>query len=308
MGKQRKTEEQLKADIFSIYSSYLNDPSPDRRQVHFAQICEAVISWCTDYLNIKANEMGIEIYNAIQRLVKDNNARVPKDESGFFKYLKRVLDNAKNEYYRKNEDSLIQVSRETLRKFKIVEKIITKKESNTGRKLTENERCQYISEWFSVAEYTELMNLLNASSLEISYPKNGDIGGIDLLNTKAKPPYMESVSTDPQDEFIAKLDMQDLKNALELVLQKVQDRSRECYRSLFTAYCIDKLVNFEVLAPLLDRKILEIRRKDGEKPAQYEIYMKYHPEVEKKSAEASASKMTKDFLEKLNTALLEKNN
>jgi hypothetical protein len=138
-----------------------------------------------------------------------------------------------------------------------------------------------------VAEYTELMNLINAGSFDIN------------PNTSA--------STDPQDELLAKLDMQDLKNALELVLQKVQKKTRECYRSLFTAYCIDKLVNFEVLAPLLDRKILETHRKGEKKPTQHEIYIKYHPGTKKTSAEARASQMSTDFLEKLNTALLEKN-
>jgi hypothetical protein len=189
----------------------------------------------------------------------------------------------------------------------MVEKIITKKESNLGRKLSENERRQYISEWFSVAEYTELMNIRNTGSLEIKYPHNCDTDGIDLLNSGAKPPYTRSASADPQDELLAKLDMQELKDTLELVLQKVQERSRECYRSLFTAYCIDKLVDFEVLSPLLDTKILETHQRGGEKPKQHEIYMKYHPETKKTSAEARASQMSKDFIEKLNDALLEKN-
>jgi hypothetical protein len=285
MGKQRKNEEQLKADIFNKYSSNLSEDSPDRRQVNFAQICEAVISWGADYLNIKANEMGIEIYNAIQRLIKSNNAKVPKDEDGFFKYLRMVLFNVKNEYYRNNRDSSINIPRATFTKLKMVEDIITAKESNTGKKLTENERRQYISEWFKMAEYTELMNLKNTGDLEI---------------------YMGGASIDPQDELLEKLDMQELKDAVELVLQKAQERTRECYRSLFTAYCIDKFVNFEVLAPLLDNKILEAHQKGGEKPKQHEIYMKYHPETKKNAAEARSSQMSKDFLEKLKTALLKK--
>jgi hypothetical protein len=167
-----------------------------------------------------------------------------------------------------------------------VEDIITAKESNIGRKLTENERRQYISEWFGMAEYTELMNLKNTGDLEI---------------------YMGGDSTDPQDELLSKLDMQELKSALELALERTQDRSRECYRSLFTAYCINNYKDFEVLVPLLDSKILEEHQKGGENPKQYEIYMKYHHKAEKKSAEAIASKMTKDFIYKLNTILIEKN-
>jgi hypothetical protein len=251
--------------------------------------------------------MGEEIFNAVLRLVGDNNARVPKDENGFLKYLRTVLKNAKNEYYRNNEGSIIHVSKGTLKKLKIVEDIITAKESNTGRKLTENERRQYIYEWFDITEYTELMNIINTGGLEINYPNDDNVNQIDLLNSDARSLYMGNVSTDPQDEFLAKLDMQELKKALELTLQKVQERTRECYRSLFTAYCIDKFVDFEVLVPLLDNKILEESRKNGEKPKQHEIYMKYHPEAKKGSAEARASQMSKDFIEKLKNALLERN-
>jgi len=59
MGKQRKTEEQIKTEIFSIYSRYMDEPASDRRQVDFAQIYGVIISWCMDYLGIKANEMGV---------------------------------------------------------------------------------------------------------------------------------------------------------------------------------------------------------------------------------------------------------
>jgi hypothetical protein len=289
MGKQWKSEEQLKADIFGIYSCYLNEPSSDRRQVHFAQICGSVISWCTDYLNIKAKEMGEEIFHSIQRLVKDNNAKVPKDKDGFLKYLRATLENVKKEYYckiRSKETDDIKISKETRKKWKMVKEIITTKESNLGGKLTENERWQYISEWFSMAEYTELMNLKNTGSLE---------------------DYMEGPPTDPHDELLKKLRMQCLKDALDLALQRTQDRSRECCRSLFTAYCIDKLVDFEVLVPLLDREILEAHQKDREKPKQYKIYLKYYPETKKAVAEVRATQMSKGFLEKLKTALLEKN-
>jgi hypothetical protein len=126
-----------------------------------------------------------------------------------------------------------------------------------------------------------------------------------LKNTGDLAIYTGGVSTNTQDELLSKLDIQDLKDALEKVLQNCQDRTRECYRSLFTAYCINNSKDFEVLAPLLDREILE-HQNDGKKPKQYEIYMRHHPEAEKKSAEAIAAKMTKDFLEKLKTALLEK--
>jgi hypothetical protein len=296
--KQRKTEEQLKADIFSFYFRYLNESSADRRQVDFAQICEAIISWCTDYLGIKANEMGIEIFNAVKRLVKENNPNVPKDETGFFKYLKTTLYTVEKEYLINDEADGIHIPKDIRRKLKIVNDIIVAKESNAGRKLTENERRQYISKWFSIAEYTELINLKKITGLN-----TGDDNEIDLLNSEAKSSYMESVSLNPQDKYNAKLDMQNAKDVFEKVLQDCQDRTRECYRSLFTAYCIDRSVDFGGLVPLLDNEILEAYQRDGNKPNQYEIYLKYHPEAQKTSAEAIASKMTKDFLIKLQVAL-----
>jgi hypothetical protein len=300
--KQRKTEEQLKVDIFNIYSCYFYESSSDRRQVTFARICKVIISWCTDYLKIKANEMGTEIFDAVNRLVKDGNNNVPKDEDEYFKYLKKVLYRAEKEYFRKNQAGSIHISNNTRRRLRIIDDIITAKESNAGRKLTENERQQYVSQWFSKTDYSKLMNLKKIGSLNV-----GDDNEIDLLNSEVKPPYMRSASINPIDEYLLKLDMESLKNALEFVLKDRQERSRECYRSLFTAYCIDRSKNFESLVPVLDNEILEAHRKEGKKPKQYEIYLKYHPEAKKDSAEARSSQMLKVFLNKLEKCLKEKN-
>jgi hypothetical protein len=297
--KQRKTEEQLKADILNTYSSYFNETSTDRRQVGFARICETIVSWCTDYLGIKANEMGLEIFNAVKRLVKDDNTNVPKNETGFFKYLNTVLYTAEKEYLRNDEADGIHIPSGIRRKQKKVDDIIAAKESNVGRKLTENERRQYILNWFTMAEYAELMNLKKIAGLNTS-----DDNGIDLLNSKVKPSYMESASINPQDEYFTKLDMQNIKNVLGIIFKNTQERSRECYRSLFTAYCIEKGINFAPFFSVLDNEILDTFKRDKKKPNQYEIYQKHHPESPKATAEAIASKMTKDFLIKLQVSLL----
>ena len=306
MLKQQKTEEQLKAEIFSTYSCYLDEPSSDRRQVYFSRICTAIISWCTGFLGISANEMGLEIYNAVLRLVKGNN-NVPEDEKGFFKYLKKTLYTAEKEYYRNNVKSSTKIPRNTRKRLRMVEDIIITKESNVGRKLSEAERRQCISEWFGIAEYSKLLNLIDTGSLEFSPRIVDDDNEIDLLNSKVKPPYMENASISPEDEFFVKFDVPDdvldIINALKLVLQNTQERSRECYRALFTVYCIEKSIDFEGLNQLLDNEILDAYRKDGKKPKQHEIYMKYHPEAKKASADSIASKMVKDFLGKLNSEL-----
>jgi hypothetical protein len=193
----------------------------------------------------------------------------------------------------------------TRKKQNIVEKIIEERESNTGRNLTEDERRECISEKFGIAEYFELMNLRKTGSLEISGYDTDK--GIDLLNSEAKPLYMESVSNDPQAEYLTRLDMQNFKDALKLVLQNTQERSRECYRSLLTAYCIEKSMIFDDIIPLLDNGILETYQKNGKAPNNYEIYLKYHPEVKKEGAGVRASQLLKGFLKNLETYLKQKN-
>jgi hypothetical protein len=154
-----------------------------------------------------------------------------------------------------------------------------------------------------MAEYTELMNLKNTGGLEINSYNAGDSDEISRLNSKAKPVCNESASTNPQNEEYAERKRTYIRDALEKVLQNCQDRTRECYRSLFTAHCIDGSMDFEELIPLLDNEILKAYEKDEKVPNNYEIYLKYHPEVQKASAEAIASKMIKDFLIKLQAAL-----
>ena len=306
MLKMQKTEEQLKAGIYTVYSRYLEESSSDRRQVYFAQICGLIISWCNDCLGIKANEMGIEIYNLVQRLVRDKNSTVPKNEDGFFKYLKTALYTAEKEYYRNNETGLINIPRDTRKRLKIIDDIIATKESNAGRKLTQDERRQCISEWFGMAEYSRLISLLETGGLEFSSHTGSNEGEIDILNSKAKPPYRESASIDPLDEYFAKLDLQKIRDTLEQVFQNTQERTRDCYRALFTGYCIDKFIDFEGLVPLLDSEILEAHKKDGKKPKQHEIYLKYHPNVKKDSAEVRASEMIKKLRKDLCSVLQEK--
>ena len=282
MLKKQRTEEQLKTGIFTVYSRYPEESSSDRRQVYFARICELIISWCNEYLGIKANEMGIEIYSVVQRLVRDKNNSIPKNESGFFKYLKTALYTAKNEYYRNTEKGRINISRDTRKRLKMVENIITTKESNAGRKLTQDERRHCISEWFGMAEYSKLMSLINTGSLEFDSNK--------------------SIFIDPQDEYIEKLDLYKFRDSLEQFFQNTQERTRDCYRAIFTVYCIDKSIDFKGLAPLLDSEILEAYRKDGKKPKQHEIYLKYHPEAKKESAGVRSSEMLKKLFNDLRIA------
>ena len=292
MIKQQKTEDQLKTAIYNLYSRYLAEPASDRRQVEFAKIYSVIISWCTEYLGINANEMGIEIYNVIQRLVK-SSSNVPNDETGFFKYLNAALYTAKKEYYRNNKTDCVDIPRDKKRQLQLVKKILATKESNAGRKLTENERRQYISEWFGITEYVDLVNLKKTSSLNFITTINGSDNEMSYLDTEVKSIFSENDLFDSKDEYFSKPDMADIINAFMLVFNNMQDRSRDCYRALFTAYCIKKSIDFEGLSILLDNEILEAHQKDGKVPRQHEIYLKYHPDVKKDSAGVRATEMLK---------------
>jgi len=60
------------------------------------------------------------------------------------------------------------------------------------------------------------------------------------------------------------------------------------------------------LYPILDQKIIDSFHKDGKKPKQYEIYMKYHEGIDKKSAEPQAATNLRDFINDIKTFLKEK--
>ena len=89
------------------------------------------------------------------------------------------------------------------------------------------------------------------------------------------------------------------------LLDKKQERSRNCYKALFTLFGFEN--NLQALYPVLDSGILESCQEEIKKPKQYEIYLKYHPEVKKASAGVRASNMLTDFLDALKLYLIENN-
>jgi hypothetical protein len=93
----------LKDKIFDIFSKYRIDPSSDRRQVYFGQLCEHIYKWCRDFSFIKKDinkfGMGEEIYNVTRRILTKDL----KNKNEFYKYLGTSIKNARNEYYQKYE-------------------------------------------------------------------------------------------------------------------------------------------------------------------------------------------------------------
>jgi hypothetical protein len=286
VGKPLRAEEQLKTDIFNAYSKYREELSSDRRQVYFGQLCDAVFRWCTDYNIIpKAEEMGLEIFNAVKRIAE----KTLKEEKEFFSYLVTSLKNAKTEYYRKDISNINKLPREV----KEVEKFISLQENNAGRMLSEEEKIGCISKWFNKSEKKAKECLKRIENK----------GVVSLTTFDDKEKYIPDPYNDPESIFFSKINTPDFRKAVELVLQSKQERTRECYRALFTAYCIDNTIDFEEAASVLNMEILEKYLKDGKKPEQYEIYKMYHPEVKKDSAEVRASEMLKTFRNYLQVVL-----
>jgi len=302
MVKQCKTEDQLKAEIFGIYTHYTSESPSDRRQVNFVRIYDKIITWCKVYLRIEADEMGEEIYRVVQRLIKNSDKKVPKDENKFNGYLRAALINAKKEYYRNISIAQEDIPRDIKYKLKLVKDLIAYKESYAGQKLTETQRRQYISELFNPEEYSELLKFTNIGRLEFNFNNSDEDDTFDILNSEVKSIFAENDSHNPQDEYFTKLRGKGTSEIIENVLQGMQERSRECYRSLFTLFCINKSLLTEYLIPFLDNKILETYQENGKKPEQQEIYLKYHPRVQKGSAAARSAQMLKDFLDRLEIA------
>jgi hypothetical protein len=125
---------------------------------------------------------------------------------------------------------------------------------------------------------------------------------LTAFNDEEKPDF----NNDPETTFFSKLGKTtDIRKAVETVLLSKQERTRECYRALFTAHCINNSIDFEGAASVLNAEILEKHLKDGKRLEQYYIYQKYHPEVKKESAEVRASEMLKTFFNDLKNAMKE---
>ena len=292
MAKPLKTEEQLKADIFNVYSKCREEQYSDRRQVYVLQLCDFIFRWCTSYNIVpEAEEIGLEIFNAVKRIAE----KTLKEEKEFFGYLVTSLKNTKAEYYRKDISNINKLPREV----KEIEKFISLQENNAGRTLSEDEKIQFITEWFGKSEKKAKECLQRI--------ENKKVASMTTFDDEEKEVDIPDFKNDPESTFFSKLEKTaDIRKAVETVLENKQERTRECYRALFTAYCINNSIDFEGAASVLNAEILEKHLKEGEKPVQYEVYQKYHPETKKVSAEVSASEMLKTFLNDLKTAMKEK--
>jgi hypothetical protein len=243
--------------------------------------------------------MGLEIATVINNFLnKDKKLNFPKDKDGFFKYLNTALSNEKaGSYGEFDEDKTIRITKEVKARLKKLREFITWEESRLGRKLTIEEHKKGITEFFKEQAYINLLNVEYISS--ISFTGNDEDDEIDGLNK------ITTHSVDPLDEYIKKTDMETVLEAVKSLLGKKQERARDCYRALFTLYCIKN--ELKGLYPILDQEIIDSFHKHDKKPKQYEIYLKYHPGIDKNSAEAMASTNLREFLSDIEIYLKEKN-
>jgi hypothetical protein len=298
MAVYKKTEEQQKDLIFDIFSQWQNSTYSDRTQTYFLQLCEQIYKWYKDYRPKKADDMGLEISEVINNVMnKEKKLNIPKDKDGFFKYLNTALSNERAGSFREfDEDKTIRITKEVKAKLKKSREYIIGEERQLGRKLTYDERIKGISEWFKEQEYVDLLNVINVG--RISYASNDENNEIDTLNFI----YTHSYDS-PLDEYIKKTNMETILETVKSLLNKKQERARDCDRALFTLYCIKN--DLKGLYPVLDQEIIDSFHKDGKEPKQYVIYLKYHPKVQKSSAEAMAAKNLGEFLKEIKTCLKE---
>jgi len=310
--EHKRTEEQQKDFIFDTFSKCHSDPELDRIKA-YQILCDQIYRWYRDYLKFDVDEAGLAIVQVVNHFLKEETIlKIPQDKDGFFKYLNTSIKTDKADtYYEFNENDHVNIPKGKKRKLRKVEDFIRMKKSQLGRKLTNDEIIQGISEWFNISkkkaiEYLELINNKNVNGLD---SKNNNGKERNILDTEdLKSAYLSSSYERPESTFFENFNVSIIKEAVISVLSKKQERARDCYKALFTLHCIENVKdkNFEELYPILDKNILETC-KDGKNPNQYEIYQKYHPNAQKSSAEAMASKNLSEFLNDIETCLKENN-
>jgi len=291
-----RLEENLKAEIYNIFIRCKNESPGSFKQKYCMQFCDLVFRWCKDYLFKEANEMGLEIFKMVRRLVKSKNSdKVSENKEKFFKYLIKSLYNEKKAYFRlpDNKPGVFKYPR-ILGEMKT---FIDKQECSAGRNFTDDEKIQFISKWFdkskkSAGIYLKMMNTEGAGNIHLYDENNKNI----LDFTKTKQLYIQETC---EKSFEAMF----IKKAVELVLKNSRKNTSEIYKSLFTIHCIKNEINLEEFADILDGNIINTYIESAEIPHQYEIYLRYHPNVSKKSAEARSSEIWKNFQEALKTRL-----
>ena len=304
---KHENEDLLKNEIFDIYSEWLDEPSTDRFIIYYQRLCKQIYLWCKDYLFRKIDDMGEEIAEVTKRIM-ERKGKSLSDKKSYFYYLSKALKNERKNFYRNYNSDDINIKKEMKSRIRASEDVLRMKKSDLGRNLTEDEKIQAISDWHSISikRAKNIIKTMDISCIDFSNnsrDKNGN--RIDILDSAPKSIYMDSTFINPHDEYLIKTCRKHIQEAIEHSINKKQKRARDCSRALITLHYIENYKNFEGLYPVLDSQILEICQKDDLKP--YEIYQKYHPNVQKPGAEAMASKNLNGLIKDIEAYLEEKN-
>jgi len=291
MKRQEKTIKQLQQEglIFEIFSKWKNSTDSSETQKYCDQFRKQVDDWYKTYYKNAYNMYGRELKIVIDKITsKDRKLNIPKDEKGFIKYFSVALRNEKRNTIRKFDGRKSSyIPKGVKSRLKKLAKFIALEENRLGRKLTEEQKvlCAIKTKLFTKQAY---INLINVDNMR------------DIQRSKA------ASKIELHDDYLSKNKIAELKEAVKYVLAKKQKRARDCCKALFTIYCIKK--DLRDLYPILDQKILDSFHEKGKKRKQYEIYLKYHPKITKKSAEAQASANLHIFLNDIKAHLKERKN
>ena len=299
MGIQKETETELKTRILVSYTKYFGESLPDRRKVYLGQLWEFTFKWCRGYIFYKeTEEMGVEITKKVQEC-----AEKKKTPEKFMEDLISSLYNARNQYYRNKVEGALRKNRKII---KDIDKIIATEEANEGRKLTNDERVNRICRYIPMRKETIREHLKSMDRIFVKYAHDYDDEDEVVESMAGNSLTAQGPISDPEGETLEDSEAEIIKDALETVLNESQEKMKPFYRALFTMRFIKKNKNYQRLIPSLNGEILEMFKKNKKIPTQYEIYMKYHPEAEKSTAEANASQMSKKFFAALEKAIQEK--
>ena len=288
METNKKTEEEQKDLIFDIYLKWQNSTNSDCTQTNFLKFYDQILKWYKNYHPKILNNMGEEIVKVFNKLIeeKERKLNLPKDKDGFFKYLNTSINNEKLSSIRDfDEKKAIKITKYAKAQLKEINLAIEDEEDHLRRKLTGDEHDRIITKTMKKQRYIEILNAKNTGSL--SFTINNDNKEVDALN------FISNLSITPHDELHFKNSAEIEREAVKTLLEKTQARARDCLKALFTRYCIKN--GLKHLFSVLDQEMIDNFNRGGKIPKQYEIYIQYHPETNKSSAEASASAVLKEF-------------
>jgi len=317
--EQKYRDKELKAKIFDVYSKYY-DPSSDQDNCLF-RLWELLTKWCRYYLFKKetkqlieklkkntekrTNEIGLEIFQdefrvVIFEVVKRCTDKDKMSKKDFFPYLYTALVKAKNQYYR---DQLTEDSLKESRTLKEIKGHIKTLKSNLGRVPTQDEQYNFIRQVMpeikkeeTIRDYLESLASTNVKLL-LNTIKVNDGNELNIFDTVES--HHSTYEKELMDDSIAEI----FKDEFEKFLNEQQDRTMPFYRAIYTLCCIRKFRNYQKIRSILDEEILEICEKGEKLPTQAEIFLKYHPEDKKSTAEANASDMKNKFIKGFNEVL-----